>query len=195
MCIRDRYYYPNGRQAIIFERQNTNNFRFTVDVDEQSMLKNRTSPNKLYPVSYTHLMQTKKVHMAIVVDEYGNLSGLITLEDLLEEIVGNIYDEFDPVMEPEIEKVDENLWRFPGDTPVEEAAEQMGVTLPDKEEYNTIGGMVLSCLRTFPKDGTTVDAELHGLSLHVEKIANRRIESVLVKKLPDAEKTVKESEA
>ena len=53
--------------------------------------------------------------MAIVVDEYGNLSGLITLEDLLEEIVGNIYDEFDPVMEPEIEKVDENLWRFPGD--------------------------------------------------------------------------------
>lgn len=140
-------------------------------------------------------MQTKKVHMAIVVDEYGNLSGLITLEDLLEEIVGNIYDEFDPVMEPEIEKVDENLWRFPGDTPVEEAAEQMGVTLPDKEEYDTIGGMVLSCLRTFPKDGTTVDAELHGLSLHVEKIANRRIESVLVKKLPDAEKTVKESEA
>ena len=45
--------------------------------------------------------------------------GLITLEDLLEEIVGNIYDEFDPVMEPKIEKVDENLWRFPGDTPVE----------------------------------------------------------------------------
>lgn len=133
-------------------------------------------------------MQTKKVHMAIVIDEYGNLSGLITLEDLLEEIVGNIYDEFDPVMEPEIEKVGENLWRFPGDTPVEEAAEQMSIALPEKEEYDTIGGMVLSCLRTFPKDGTTVDAELYGLSLHAEKIANRRIESVLVKKLPAAEK-------
>ncbi len=133
-------------------------------------------------------MQTKKVHMAIVIDEYGNLSGLITLEDLLEEIVGNIYDEFDPVMDPEIEKVGENLWRFPGDTPVEEAAEQIGIALPEKEEYDTIGGMVLSCLRTFPKDGTTVDAELYGLSLHAEKIANRRIESVLVKKLPAAEK-------
>ena len=51
--------------------------------------------------------------MAIVVDEYGNISGLITMEDLLEEIVGSIYDEFDRVIDPEIERISENLWRFP----------------------------------------------------------------------------------
>ena len=59
----------------------------------------------------------------------------------------------------------------------------MGVTLPTQEEYDTIGGMVLSCLHTIPKDGTTVDVEVNGLSLHAEKIVGRRIESVLVKKL------------
>lgn len=128
-------------------------------------------------------MQTKKVHMAIVVDEYGNISGLITMEDLLEEIVGSIYDEFDRVIDPEIERISENLWRFPGDTLIEDVEEQMGVTLPTQEEYDTIGGMVLSCLHTIPKDGTTVDVEANGLSLHAEKIVGRRIESVLVKKL------------
>ena len=128
-------------------------------------------------------MQTKKVHMAIVVDEYGNISGLITMEDLLEEIVGSIYDEFDRVIDPEIERISENLWRFPGDTLIEDVEEQMDITLPDQEEYDTIGGMVLSCLHTIPKDGTTVDVEINGLSLHAEKIVGRRIESVLVKKL------------
>lgn len=128
-------------------------------------------------------MQTKKVHMAIVVDEYGNLSGLITMEDLLEKIVGSIYDEFDPIIDPEVEKVNENLWRFPGDTPIKEVEEQMNIILPEQEEYDTIGGMLLSRLRTFPRDGSTVDVEAHGLSLHMEKISHRRIQSVLVKKL------------
>lgn len=128
-------------------------------------------------------MQTKKVHMAIVVDEYGNLSGLITMEDLLEKIVGSIYDEFDPIIDPEVEKVNENLWRFPGDTPIKEVEEQMSIILPEQEEYDTIGGMLLSRLRTFPRDGSTVDVEAHGLSLHMEKISHRRIQSVLVKKL------------
>lgn len=134
-------------------------------------------------------MQTKKVHMAIVVDEYGNISGLITMEDLLEEIVGSIYDEFDRIIDPEIEKIGENLWRFPGDTLIEDVEEQMGISLPEQEEYDTVGGMVLSCLHTIPKDGTTVDVEINGLSLHAEKIVNRRIESVLVKKLESGSDT------
>lgn len=126
-------------------------------------------------------MQAKKIHMAIVVDEYGDIIGIITLEDLLEEIVGNIYDEFDAEEEPEIERVNENLWRFPGSTLLREVSETLGVILPEQEEYETIGGLVLSCLSMIPADGTTLDVETEGLGIHVEQIQNRRIESVLVK--------------
>ena len=128
-------------------------------------------------------MQKKKIHMAIVIDEYGEISGIITMEDLLEEIVGNIYDEFDAEEEPEIEQMDDNLWRFPGSTLIRDVSETLGMTLPEQEDYETVGGLVLSCLNTIPADGTTLDVETEGLSIHVEQIKNRRIESVLVKKL------------
>lgn len=128
-------------------------------------------------------MQKKKVHMAVVVGEYGEISGIITMEDLLEEIVGSIYDEFDAEEDPEIVELEENVWSFPGSTLVEEVAEHMGVEIEENESYETIGGMVLSCLNAIPKDGTTVDVEMAGLSLHAAKIKNRRIEEVVVRKL------------
>lgn len=131
-------------------------------------------------------MQKKKVHMAVVVDEYGAIAGIITLEDLLEEIVGNIYDEFDAEEDPEIEQLEENLWRFPGNTMIEEVSQCMNMKLSSKDEYETIGGLVLSCLNTIPGDGTTIEVEIEGLHIHAEKIKNRRIEAVLVRKeLPD----------
>ena len=130
-------------------------------------------------------MQKKKVHMAVVVGEYGEISGIITMEDLLEEIVGSIYDEFDAEEDPEIVELEENVWSFPGSTLVEEVAEHMGVEIEGDESYETIGGMVLSCLNAIPKDGTTVDVEMAGLSLHAAKIKNRRIEEVVVRKLEE----------
>ncbi len=111
------------------------------------------------------------------------IGDIITMEDLLEEIVGNIYDEFDAEEEPEIEQMDDNLWRFPGSTLIRDVSETLGMTLPEQEDYETVGGLVLSCLNTIPADGTTLDVETEGLSIHVEQIKNRRIESVLVKKL------------
>lgn len=125
-------------------------------------------------------MQKQKVHMAIVVDEYGGMSGIVTMEDLLEEIVGNIYDEFDPSEDAEIEKLDENLWRVNGTVDLETLAEELDVDLPLEEEYDTLGGMVFSRFDRIPEDGTRPEVTLHGLHVQVESICDHRIDKALV---------------
>ena len=130
-------------------------------------------------------MQIKKIHLAVVLDEYGELAGVITVEDLLEEIVGNIYDEFDPAEPQELEQLGENLWRVSGCLSVEDLAEELDMELPEDEDYDTVGGMLLSCLRTIPEDGSRPLVQVHGLELQAEKVEDHRIRSVLVRKLPD----------
>ena len=130
-------------------------------------------------------MQIKKIHLAVVLDEYGELAGVITVEDLLEEIVGSIYDEFDPAEPQELEQLGENLWRVSGSLSVEDLAEELDMELPEDEDYDTVGGMLLSCLRTIPEDGSRPLVQVHGLELQAEKVEDHRIRSVLVRKLPD----------
>ena len=127
-------------------------------------------------------MQLKKVHLAVVMDEYGELAGVITVEDLLEEIVGNIYDEFDPAQPQELEQLDQGVWRVSGGLSVEELAKALEIDLPEEEDYDTVGGMVLSGLRTIPQDGSTPVVHLHGLELRVEGVKDHRIRQVLVRK-------------
>ena len=138
-------------------------------------------------------MQSRKQHMAIVVDEYGGTSGLITLEDLLEEIVGNIYDEFDPKEEPEITQLSENRWRVSGAAELETVAEALDVELPEDEEYDTLGGLVFSCLTEIPADGERPVVECFGLRISVEEIAERRVEWAIVEKL-ESEKEIADEE-
>ena len=132
-------------------------------------------------------MQTRKIHMAIVVDEYGGMSGIVTMEDLLEEIVGNIYDEFDPKEEAEIVAVGENTWRIAGQAMLEDVAEALDVTLPLEEDYDTLGGLIFSQFTTIPDDGSTPELECCGLHIAVELIEEHRIERALVTKLAQAE--------
>ena len=132
-------------------------------------------------------MQSKKVHMAIVVDEYGGTSGLVTMEDLLEEIVGNIYDEFDPQDEQDVIRLEDNLWRVAGSVELEQLAEELDVELPEDEEYDTLGGLVFSQLSVIPEDGSTLEVDVCGLHVKVEEIAERRVEWALVSRLPRPE--------
>ena len=133
-------------------------------------------------------MQTRKQHIAIVVDEYGGTSGLITLEDLLEEIVGNIYDEFDPKEEPEITRLSGGRWRISGAADLESVAEALDIRLPSDLEYDTLGGLVFSRLTEIPSDGEHPVVEYFGLRISVEQIADRRVEWAVVEKLSDEPK-------
>lgn len=125
-------------------------------------------------------LQRKKVHMAIVVDEYGGTSGIVTMEDLLEEIFGDIYDEFDPQAEQMIVQLEPNLWRVDGGTDLETLGDALGVELPLDEEYDTLGGLIYSRMNTIPDDGARPSVDAYGLHIQVERIEDRRVESALV---------------
>ena len=130
-------------------------------------------------------MQRKKIHLAVVMDEYGSFAGVITVEDLLEEIVGNIYDEYDPAEPPELEQLSDNLWRVSGSLNVEDLGEALDMEIPEDDDYDTVGGMVLSCLRTIPEDGSRPLVHVNGLDIQVEKVEDHRIQSVLIRKTPE----------
>lgn len=132
-------------------------------------------------------MQAKKFHMALVVDEYGGTSGLVTLEDLLEELVGNIYDEFDPLEEQDIIRLEDGRWRVSGSANLEELFEAMGRELPedDERDYDTLGGLIFAQLSVIPDDGSRPAVEALGLRIRVEELFERRVEWALVEELRD----------
>jgi CBS domain containing-hemolysin-like protein len=115
-------------------------------------------------------------HFAIVVDEYGDLAGIATLEDLLEEIVGEIEDEFD-VAEVQIEQIDEDTYRLDGMFPIGEFNDRFGTELPD-EDYNTVGGFVFGQLGRAPEVGD--DIAYDGMQFDVLAVEGNRIETMAV---------------
>ena len=113
--------------------------------------------------------------------------GIITLEDLLEEIVGNIYDEFDPQEEAEITKIGDGVWKVSGSLLLSDFSDETGIEIEENEDYDTIGGMVLSTLSQIPEDGTELNVTVNGLRIHVTKIEDRRIEEAIVEKADESE--------
>ena len=134
-------------------------------------------------------MQARKEHMAIVVDEYGGTSGLVTMEDLLEEIVGNIYDEFDQEEETVLQELKDGWWRASGSCEIEQLRDVVGLSLPEdgEEEFDTLGGLIFSCMNEIPADGSKPELTAYGLEIKVEEIADRRVEWARVRRIPQPE--------
>ncbi|UCH23292.1 MAG: HlyC/CorC family transporter [Deltaproteobacteria bacterium] len=105
--------------------------------------------------SLLHQFKKRKQHMAIVVDEHGGVSGLITLEDALEEIVGEIVDETDKD-EPQIVRVKPNEWIVPGKSEIEEVNEKIPMNIPDSKEYDTFSGYILDTIERIPKENEEI---------------------------------------
>jgi CBS domain containing-hemolysin-like protein len=126
-------------------------------------------------------MQTRKFHLAIVVDEYGATAGLVTIEDILEEIVGEIVDEYDRE-EALVEEIDADLWRVDARLPVDELNELLSSALPD-EEWDTVGGLLFGMLGHVPAPGERVEADT--VRLTAERVKGRRIAKVIVERIPE----------
>lgn len=123
-------------------------------------------------------MQGEKFHIAVVTDEYGSVVGLVTLEDLLEELVGEISDEYDRE-EPGLVPVAEGIYRVDGKVAIDEVNELLGVELPD-EEWDTVGGLMLGLLGSIPAEGEEV--AFRNLTFKAERVQGRRISKVLIER-------------
>jgi len=121
-------------------------------------------------------LQSTKTHMAVAIDEYGGTAGIVTIEDLLEEIVGNIFDEFDEE-EKEFEKLDENTFLINGVMSLEQVKELLEVDLPI-DDYETLSGFLIGQLGRIPKEGESPIIEFEDLVFKVEEVVEKRIAKV-----------------
>lgn len=121
----------------------------------------------------------QRAHLAVVLDEYGGTAGIITIEDVLEEIVGEIDDEFDEDEEKiELERIDEHHAVAPGAMHVDELNEAMSISLPESDDWATVGGFIFNTLGRLPEEGETLTHE--NVRLRVDRVVDRRVERVRV---------------
>lgn len=118
-------------------------------------------------------MQREKIHMAIVVDEYGGTNGIVTMEDLVEEIVGNIYDEYDPA-EDLIRDLGDGVYRLSGSLNIDDLSDMLHIELPT-DEFDTLSGLIFGQLSSIPEDGSRPHVLVAGLDIQVEEIEDRRV--------------------
>lgn len=127
-------------------------------------------------------MTARRVQMAVVVDEYGGTAGIVTLEDLVESIVGNIQDEYDNE-EEEFSVIDETTFTVDGTTSIDEVNEHVGVNLPE-DEYDTIGGFVISLLGYLPQDGEMNEVDYENIHFTILNLEDKRIGKLKVEIMP-----------
>ena len=128
-------------------------------------------------------MQREHIHFAIVTDEYGSFLGVITLEDLIEEIVGNIYDEYDEKEDYIIPNPD-GTWTISGRAELKDVEKALDIELSEREEFNTLSGLILNETEEIPKGGDQFEVIVDGLRIEVLKVVDRRIEETRVSLLP-----------
>lgn len=136
-------------------------------------------------------LQREATHVAIVIDEYGGTAGLVTLEDLIEEIVGEISDEYDQQDRPEVELVQDGLFRVDARMNVDDFAEIFDIDLEDEDDIHTVGGLLAKALGQVPIQGSEV--EVQGLILHAETLEGRRnrVSRLLVRQTEEATGTIR----
>ena len=138
-------------------------------------------------------MKQMRTYFAVVLDEYGATSGIVTLHDLVEALVGDLDDEEEPLKPDDIEMIKEGVWRIAGSADLEEVNEELHIKLPD-EDYDTFSGFVWGEINRVPADGESFSLEACGLKIEVKNVKNHMVDYALVRKLPKPQKTEPETE-
>jgi len=126
-------------------------------------------------------MQRKRVHMALVIDEYGGVSGLVTMEDLLEEIVGEIRDEYDT--ESPVIQISEGVYIVDASISIRDLKEDYKIEIPESTEYETLSGFLLTTLQKIPKVGDVLESD--GKKITISEMVGQRISKIKLEKLPE----------
>ena len=124
-------------------------------------------------------MKRSRNHYAVVFDEYGGMSGIITMNDLLEQIVGNLEDDYLNPLPTQIEKIDASTWKIKGSALLSDVSKHLGISLPD-DDFDTFGGLVFGSIGTIPDDGSTLELQEYGLRIQITEIKGRRLETAIV---------------
>jgi len=128
-----------------------------------------------------HEFQNQKLHIAVVLDEFGGTAGIVTLEDIIEELVGEITDEYEKTPSKPIRKIDAETIEVDARTYIDDLNDEFELDLPEDEDYDTIGGFVFSYLGYIPKTGTQFDYE--NLSFNIVQAESRKIKRIRIKKI------------
>jgi CBS domain containing-hemolysin-like protein len=128
-----------------------------------------------------HEFQNQKLHVAVVLDEYGGTAGIITLEDILEELVGEITDEYEKTRAEPIRRIDADTVEVDARTYIDDVNDRFGLNLPEEEDYDTIGGFVFSRLGYIPKNNETFEYE--NLKFTITGAEPRRIKRIKIQKV------------
>ena len=124
-------------------------------------------------------LQATNIHIAIVIDEYGGTAGIVTVEDLLEEIVGNIFDDYDQEEHKEFKQIDETIFEVKAMISLEELEEHLEVELP-VEEYETLNGFLIGLIGNIPSKDEEIEVQFKNLYFKVIEITDKRIEKVII---------------
>jgi len=163
---------------------NTKDYFRLEDKSRGSVMKKAVKPAQFVPetvradVLFRNMKQSRS-HFMVVLDEYGGMSGIVTISDLLEQLVGDLENEISEVEPPQIEELDSHRWIISGAAPLDEVAESIGIPLPC-DEYDTFSGMVFGMLGKVPKDGSRPELDAFGLSIKVIEIRDHRLEKAIV---------------
>lgn len=151
--------------------------------DLENVMKQAVSPAYFVPDTIKadvlfRNMKKRKETMAVVLDEYGGVTGILTINDLIEQLVGELGEDEE---EHTVEQLEENVWKISGGIPLEEVSEQLGISL-SCEEYDTFSGLIFHHLQSIPEDGTDVEIEFSGLKIRVTEIEDHQVKTAIVQK-------------
>lgn len=186
ICESRHTYFPICNESIdnVTGVLNAKEYFRLKDKSKENILKNAVKAPYFIPESakanvlFENMKKTRN-YFAIVIDEYGGLSGIVTITDLLECIVGDIFDEDDTTPQvPDIEVLDSKTWRISGKAPISDVEKTLGLTL--ECDYDTFAGYVLTVLGSLPEDGTITTVLTERLSIRITSVKEHRIENTMV---------------